>query len=106
MELGSNFINHIIFFYFLTNYDIAPKTNLFIFLIIVFFFMYVWRGFYNNVIGRQMPMTKTAIIGRTPIAEEIGKTINVLINQRLQNQNTNNVLIREKNMNGKTTNVN
>ena len=71
-----NTLLSIIFFYFLTNYDIAPKTNLFIFLIIVFFFMYVWRGFYNNVIGRQMPMTKTAIIGRTPIAEEIGKTIN------------------------------
>lgn len=70
-----NTLISIIFFYFITDYGIAPKTNLFIFLIIVFLCIYVWRGVYNNVVGRKMPMTATAIIGTVPITEEIAKAI-------------------------------
>ncbi len=70
-----NILVAVIFFYLITDYGIAPKTNLFIFLAIVFLCMYVWRGFYNNVVGRKMPMTPTMLIGATPITEEITKAI-------------------------------
>lgn len=65
----------IIFFYLITDYGIAPKTNLFIFLIIGFICIYIWRGFYNNLVGQHMPMTPVALLGATAFAEELVRNI-------------------------------
>lgn len=65
----------IIFFYLITDYGIAPKTNLFIFLVISFICIYIWRGFYNNLVGRHMPMTPIAFLGMNTFAEELAQNI-------------------------------
>lgn len=59
------------FFYAFTDYGIAPKTNLFIFIIISFLLGYVWRGFYNTVVSYKIPTTLIALIGAAPATQEL-----------------------------------
>lgn len=46
----SNILIAVIFFYFIPYFSIAPKTNLFIYLIISFILVYVWRLYIFNLI--------------------------------------------------------
>lgn len=63
------------FFYVFTDYGIAPKTNLFIFIIISFLLGYVWRGFYNTVVSYKVPTTPLAIIGDAPSTQELARML-------------------------------
>lgn len=63
------------FFYFITVYGITPKTNLFIFLVFAFVFMYAWRAFYNNALGRHLPVTSVAFFRQSAVTKEITQTI-------------------------------
>ena len=63
------------FFYFVTVYGITPKTNLFIFLIFAFVFMYLWRTFYNNALGRHLPVTSVAFFKQSAATAEIAVMI-------------------------------
>jgi len=65
----------IIFFYLITDYGIAPKTNLFIFLVVSFVCIYIWRSFYNNFVGRHLPMTAVTLLGANPFTAELTQTI-------------------------------
>ena len=59
------------FFYFITIYGITPKTNLFIFLVFAFAFTYLWRTFYNNALGKHLPVTSVAFFRTSPVTTEI-----------------------------------
>lgn len=63
------------FFYFITVYGITPKTNLFIFLVFAFVFMYLWRTFYNNALGQHLPVTSVAFFRQSKVTEEIAREI-------------------------------
>lgn len=63
------------FFYFITIYGITPKTNLFIFLLLAFVFMYLWRTFYNNALGQHLPVTAAAFFRHSPITKEITQAL-------------------------------
>ena len=65
----------IAFFYFVTIYGITPKTNLFIFLVFAFVFMYLWRTFYNNALGQHLPVTAVAFFRHSPITKEITQAL-------------------------------
>ncbi len=71
----ANAMLSIIFFYLITDYGIAPKINLFIFLVAVSVLMYGWRSAYNTILKRRMSCTPTAILGETPITKEIQQAI-------------------------------
>jgi len=71
--LGINTVISVLFFYLLTNYGIAPKTNLLIFLVVVFFLEYLWRGLYNRFISQ--PTAKILFIGE---GQATKKLINVI----------------------------
>lgn len=64
-----------VFFYLTTDYGIAPKTNLFIFLVFAFAFMCVWRSAYNRILRRVAPRTEVAMIGETSVMQEIAQAI-------------------------------
>ncbi len=65
----------ILFFYLVTDYGIAPKTNLFLFLIAVSGLMYAWRSLYNAIVRKRVPLTETMVMGSTKAAEEIIRAI-------------------------------
>ena len=59
------------FFYFITIYGITPKTNLFIFLLLAFVFMYLWRTFYNNALGQHLPVTSVAFFRQSKVTARV-----------------------------------
>ncbi len=61
----------IIFFYFIPTYDITPKTNLFIFLIMVLLLEYFWRSSYNNFLAKGAPATKVIFVGASAAAHSL-----------------------------------
>jgi lipopolysaccharide/colanic/teichoic acid biosynthesis glycosyltransferase len=65
----------IFFFYTFTDYGIAPKTNLFIFIAIAFTGLSAWRAFANRFIARQAPLVKTAIVGSGAVTDELRRAI-------------------------------
>ena len=67
--LGINTLISVLFFYLLTNYGIAPKTNLLIFLVVVFFLEYLWRSLYNRFISQ--PTAKILFIGEGRATKEL-----------------------------------
>ena len=69
--LAINSIISVIFFYLLTNYGIAPKTNLLIFIVVVFFLEYIWRAFYNNFIGQRLPQTRALLVGKNETTSQL-----------------------------------
>jgi len=50
---------------------IAPKTNLFILIVIAGFFGYLWRLFYNRILSSQTPATNLLLIGDRDTTKEI-----------------------------------
>ena len=60
-----------LYFYLNTQTDIAPKTNLAIFILIFIFLFLSWRGLYQLVSGTFMPKENLAIIGFNQRAEEL-----------------------------------
>jgi exopolysaccharide biosynthesis polyprenyl glycosylphosphotransferase len=63
------------FFYIVPGFHIAPKTNLFLFLIIFFVLEFLWRRFYNIYSIPGESFYKIALIGDNPTTEEVRKTI-------------------------------
>lgn len=61
----------IAFFYLIPNIGIAPKRNLFIYIIIFTLLFYVWREFYNWSLKAYLPKNKLAIIGYNKLVEEL-----------------------------------
>jgi exopolysaccharide biosynthesis polyprenyl glycosylphosphotransferase len=66
----------VIFFYLITEVDIAPKTNLFLFILLSGLLGYGWRSLYNNRINKAAPTSQLLIIGTSPIAERLITEIN------------------------------
>ncbi len=73
--LTASAVVSIVFFYLVTDYGIAPKTNLFVFLIAASGLMYGWRSLYNAVVRKRVPFTETLVMGDTATAAEIMKAI-------------------------------
>lgn len=72
------FINIIIaalFFYNLPYFEIAPKTNLGIFLLIFGGLSYIWRQTYNIIMTKTGTISHVLLIGSNKTAEEIAKII-------------------------------
>lgn len=74
--LAVNVIIAILFFYIFTDYGLAPKTILAIFLIAVFFLEYLWRSFYNNFIGQRSGAAKILFLGNDETATQLITLIN------------------------------
>lgn len=64
-----------IFFYLVTDYGIAPKTNLFIFLIFAFALMWAWRSVFNRILRHTVSRTEVAMMGETEVMKEIARAI-------------------------------
>jgi len=62
-----------IFFYLSTNINIAPKTNLFIFLIIFGGIGYFYRQIVNSFLGKNEAATRILLIGNNRTAQEINE---------------------------------
>ncbi len=73
--IAVNALVSVIFFYLVTDYGIAPKTNLFFVLAIAATLMYGWRSAYNAVLKRHVPRTAVAVLGETPVTTEIRAAI-------------------------------
>lgn len=58
-------------FYFIPIFGIAPKTNLFIFFIIMSAASYVWRTWYNSLLSTGGPGKKMLIVGHNRVVEEV-----------------------------------
>ena len=65
----------VIFFYLATSYGITPKTNLFLFLVIVSMGLSAWRGAWNAILRRRIPLVATTIAGDTPVTHELATAI-------------------------------
>lgn len=63
----------IAFFYLIPQIGIAPKTNLFIFIIISSGLLYLWRNFYNLSLKAYLPKTNIGIVGYNNLVAEIIK---------------------------------
>ena len=61
----------VLFFYLVPFFAVAPKTNLFIILIISASAMYVWRGTFNSVLNSIQPNIKLLIVGYNNIIQEL-----------------------------------
>ena len=59
------------FFYLTPQIGIAPKTNLFIFIIIFAALFYLWRNFYNWSLKSYLPKANIGIVGYNNLAAEI-----------------------------------
>ena len=70
-----NIVITVSFFYFVTAYGITPKTNLFIFLALIFLLEYAWRTNYNNFLTNGVPTTKVLIIGSGLNVEYVASAI-------------------------------
>lgn len=66
------------FFYFIPYFQIAPKTNLFIFVALFVILDYNWRRFYNSLLTSGEPITRVYFLETNPAAQE-------LINHIIQN---------------------
>src|SRR3989344_7794229 len=52
-----------ILLFYLLPLVITPRTNLFIFLVILGFALYIWRGFYNTLLSAGKPVNRILLIG-------------------------------------------
>lgn len=68
-------IGSLLYFYFIPG-EITPKTNLFLFMIIIAGTTYAWRYVYNGLIGIKKTNERLLIVGRGAIASELTATIN------------------------------
>lgn len=65
----------VLFFYLNPNINIAPKTNLLMYLIIFTILFILWRRIYNWVLGNYFPKNNVAIIGYNSRVKELIKEI-------------------------------
>ena len=65
----------IAFFYFFSYFNIAPKTNLFIYLLIFAIIFALWRQFYNRFIKTPALLNNVLIIGQSQESQELIKYI-------------------------------
>ena len=75
LALLINFLVAISFFYFIPAFGIAPKTNLFIFLVIFGSAVYAWRTSYNNFINIKAPARRILLIGYNQVAQDLADHI-------------------------------
>jgi len=59
------------FFYFIPYFQIAPKTNLFIFVVLFVILNYNWRRFYNSLLTSGEPIIKIYFLETNPTAQEL-----------------------------------
>jgi exopolysaccharide biosynthesis polyprenyl glycosylphosphotransferase len=65
----------ILIFYLVPAFGIAPKVNLFIFLIIFGLAEYLWRGFYNSLLAAGSPPNRILLVGTNNTTELVAKQI-------------------------------
>lgn len=65
----------VLFFYLNSNLNIAPKTNLFLFLIIFIILFFLWRLIFNRSIQSFLPKNNIALIGYNKQSEEMLKNL-------------------------------
>ncbi|MDD4332934.1 MAG: exopolysaccharide biosynthesis polyprenyl glycosylphosphotransferase [Patescibacteria group bacterium] len=70
-SIGVNGAIAIAFFYLVPGIAIAPKRNLFIFIIIFSILFIFWRNFYNWLLSSRLPKINLALIGYNQNAEEL-----------------------------------
>ncbi|MEK7212447.1 MAG: exopolysaccharide biosynthesis polyprenyl glycosylphosphotransferase [Patescibacteria group bacterium] len=68
--LGANFALAILFFYFLPAFGIAPKTNLFLFMLIFAVVEVAWRKYFK-LLAVWWPPVRLALLGKSPAALEV-----------------------------------
>lgn len=66
-----NFTATILFFYFIPDFGITPKTNLFLFILIFGAVELTWRPYLNGWLYSRTPSVRTTLIGDSAVAEEI-----------------------------------
>lgn len=69
--LAVSFAMAILFFYLIPVWGIAPKTNLFLFILIFGAVELVWRPYLNHWLYSRAPATRVALIGESRAAEEL-----------------------------------
>ncbi|MDO9399737.1 MAG: sugar transferase [bacterium] len=94
-------LTSVLFFYLIPNIGIAPKKNLFIYIIIFTILFYLWRQFYNWSLKAYLPKNKIAFIGYNKLAEELikelqkkphlGYIISLIVNDTDKDTNINNI---------------
>jgi len=70
-----NFVFGILFFYFIPSFQIAPKTNLFILLIIFGIATYIWRVIYNNILKLKTAREQILLIGDNEATQTLAEQI-------------------------------
>ncbi len=65
----------VIFFYSIPKFGIAPKTNLFLFVVIFLILIFLWRRFFNQTLQKASPLNRLLLIGDNREYEEIIKQI-------------------------------
>lgn len=74
-SIGISGLLSVVFFYLNPHLAIAPKTNLFIFIIVFSVFFFLWRFLYNRIIYSHLPKNNLLIIGQNQQTDELTKTI-------------------------------
>lgn len=59
-----------LFFYLNPNIQIAPKTNLALFLLVFSLFFFAWRALYNTLLNSYLPKNRVAFIGFNQLTAE------------------------------------
>lgn len=84
------------FFYLMPQIGIAPKTNLFIYIIVFAIIFYLWRHFYNWSLKSYLPKRNIGIVGYNNLVIEIinefkqkphlGYALSFIVDDRTENQ--------------------
>ncbi|RJQ29511.1 sugar transferase [Candidatus Parcubacteria bacterium] len=77
LALFTNGLLTITLFYLIPTFGIAPRRNLFLFIIIFAVIETLWRRFFNSHIGSSEPPNKVLLIGNGPTAEEVVRAVNL-----------------------------
>lgn len=73
--IGASAMLSLLFFYVMTDYGIAPKTTLLVFIGVVFACLYAWRSAYNALMGIRVPGIEVAMLRETPTTRELKRAI-------------------------------
>ena len=95
-----------VFFYVNPNINIAPKTNLLIYLIIFTIIFILWRRLFNRALLTKMTKENIAVIGYDPNVQEIidtlrdqphlGYNIKLIVSSRVPRGGNNEMIVTEK----------
>ncbi len=75
LSLATNAIIAALFFYFVPLFGIAPKTNLFVFIVIFAIIELFWRRAFNRLTGAGDAPNRVLLLGNGPSAAEVELTI-------------------------------